>query len=176
MIIWQNEQSCSIQVVKQQYWKSLQRPKLKPIYSFGKYMVKMKKKILFLNSYSCTNSKSPVNLFVWIKPSNFWENCIELIFSGCPPKFYHRVMYIAPSSGHISLNFNMPFKFILRRFEVVFWCLEWECCTFWKIDGNSLKSILLYRPMALIFSITTHICSLPFFPLSFESELKSVKS
>ena len=30
-----------------------------------------------------------------------------------PPKFYHRVMYIAPSSGHISLNFNMPLKFIL---------------------------------------------------------------
>ena len=49
-------------------------------------------------------------------------------------------MYIAPSSGHISLNFNMPFKLILRRFEVVFWCLEWECCTFWKTDGNSFKS------------------------------------
>ena len=32
------------------------------------------------------------------------------------------------------------FKLILRRFEVVFWCLEWECCTFWKIDGNSFKS------------------------------------
>ena len=49
-------------------------------------------------------------------------------------------MYIAPSSGHISLNLNMPFKLILRRFEVVFWCLKWECCTFWKIDGNSFKS------------------------------------
>ena len=35
-------------------------------------------------------------------------------------KFYHRVMYKAPSSGHISLNFNMPFKLILRRFEVGF--------------------------------------------------------
>ena len=41
-------------------------------------------------------------------------------------------MYIAPSSGHISLNFDMPFKLILRRFEVVFWCLEWECCSFLK--------------------------------------------
>ena len=51
-----------------------------------------------------------------------------------------RVMYIAPSSGHISLNFNMPFKLILRRVEVVFWCLEWECCTVWKIYGNSFKS------------------------------------
>ena len=49
-------------------------------------------------------------------------------------------MYIAPSSGHISLNCNMPFKFILRRFEVDFWCMEWECCTFWKIDGYSFKS------------------------------------
>ena len=28
-------------------------------------------------------------------------------------------MYIAPSSDHISLNFNMPFKLILRMFEVV---------------------------------------------------------
>ena len=30
------------------------------------------------------------------------------------------VTYIAPSSGHISFNFNMPFKLILRRCEVVF--------------------------------------------------------
>ena len=52
-------------------------------------------------------------------------------------------MYIAPSSGHISLNFIMPFKLILRRFEVVFWCLEWECSTFWKIDGNWIKSLTL---------------------------------
>ena len=29
---------------------------------------------------------------------------------------------------------------ILRRFEVIFKCLEWECCTFWKIDGDSFKS------------------------------------
>ena len=28
-------------------------------------------------------------------------------------------MFIAPSSGHMSLNSNMPFKLILRRFEVV---------------------------------------------------------
>ena len=49
-------------------------------------------------------------------------------------------MYIALSSGHILLNCNMSFKFILRRFEVVFWCLVWEYCTFWKIDGNSFKS------------------------------------
>ena len=52
---------------------------------------------------------------------NFLRKLIKLTFSGCPPKFYHRVMYTAPSSGHISLNFNMTFKLILRRFEVVFW-------------------------------------------------------
>ena len=51
---------------------------------------------------------------------NFWE-------------IYHRVMYIAPSSGHISLNFNMPLKWILRRFDVVLWCLEWEYRTFERL-------------------------------------------
>ena len=44
----------------------------------------------------------------------------KLTFLGCPRKFYHRVMYIAPSSGHILLNLNFPFKVILRRFEVAF--------------------------------------------------------
>ena len=29
---------------------------------------------------------------------------------------------------------------ILLRFEVVFWSLEWECCTFQNIDENSFKS------------------------------------
>ena len=29
---------------------------------------------------------------------------------------------------------------ILRRLEVVFGCLEWECWSFWRIDGNSFKS------------------------------------
>ena len=70
----------------------------------------------------------------------FWENCIIPKFSGCPQNFYYRVMYRAPSSGHELLNLNLPFKFILSRFEVVFWCLEWECCTSWKIDRNSFKS------------------------------------
>ena len=50
-------------------------------------------------------------------------------------------MYIAPSSGHEWLNLNLPFELILRRAEVGFWCLEFERCTFWKIDGNSFKSI-----------------------------------
>ena len=84
----------------------------------------------------------------------FWKNCITLIFSGCPRNVYHRVMYIAPSSGHTVLNLNLPFKVVLRRFEVVFWYLEWECCTFWKINGNSFKStntinVHVYMYMAL---------------------------
>ena len=33
--------------------------------------------------------------------------------------FYHRFMYIAPSSGEPLPNLNLPFKWILRRFEVV---------------------------------------------------------
>ena len=103
---------------------------LKPMYSFGKWC---KWKISLMG---CMSSKMPVNLFIW----NQCENCIKLTFSGCPRKFYQRVMNIAPSSGHISLNFNMPFKLILRRFKVVFLCLEWECCLFWKIDGNAFKS------------------------------------
>ena len=43
-----------------------------------------------------------------------------LTFSGCPRKFYHRVMYIAPSSDHILLNINMLLKLILRRYEFFF--------------------------------------------------------
>ena len=44
--------------------------------------------------------------------------------SRCPRKFYHRVVYIAPSSGHEWLKLSLPLKLILRRFEVVFWCLD----------------------------------------------------
>ena len=37
-------------------------------------------------------------------------------------------MYIAPSSGEPLPNLDLHFKWILRKVEVVFWCLEWECC------------------------------------------------
>ena len=47
-------------------------------------------------------------------------------------------MYKAPSSD-CSLTLNLSFKVILRQFQVVFWCLEWECCTFQKINENSFK-------------------------------------
>ena len=48
----------------------------------------------------------------------------------------------------------MPFKLIQIMFEVVFWCLEWECCPFWKIDGNSFKSTntILWNASFLQFS------------------------
>ena len=76
--------------------------------------------------------------FVW--NHQYFEKIAKNKHFQMPPQNFTRVMYIAPSSGHIFLKLNMPFKLILRRFEVVFWCLEWECCTFWKIDGNSFKS------------------------------------
>ena len=40
--------------------------------------------------------------------------------------------YIAHSSGRSLMNLNLPFKLSLRWFEVVFWCLQWECCAFEK--------------------------------------------
>ena len=107
--------------------------KLKPMYSFGKWWKLEFSLICFV--YRVVG----VLKALWIFLSET-INFLRKLHKTMPPKFYDRVMYIAPSSGNISLNFNMPFKFILRSFEVVFWCLEWECCTFWKIDGNSFKS------------------------------------
>ena len=120
--------------------RPIQKPQqgsLKPMYSFGRWW-KWKISLMGFVYRVVWVLKSPVDLFVW--NHQFSEKIAKLKFSGCPRKFYHRIIYIAPSSGHISLNFNMPFKLILRRFEVIFWCLEWECCTFWKKDGNSFKS------------------------------------
>ena len=48
--------------------------------------------------------------------SLFSENCIKRTFLGCPRKFYHRVMYIAPSSGHELLKLNLPFKIYSNDF------------------------------------------------------------
>ena len=96
-----------------------------------------------------------------LKPSTFRENCINLTFSGCPRKFYHRAMYIAPSSAHISLNFNMPFKLILRslrRFEAVFWCLEWECCTSFK----KLMEVHSNPPTLLWLEVNNDFWGLPY--------------
>ena len=102
--------------------------------------------VLFIELYEFSK---PCESFC-LRPSIFWENCIKLTFLGCPPKCYHRD--IASSSGRIYLNLKLPFKLILRSFEVVFWCLEWECCPSWKIDRNSFKSTNIHT-MALRYKI-----------------------
>ena len=56
-------------------------------------------------------------------------------------------MYIAPSSGEPLPNINLPFKWLLRRFEVVLRCLEWECyAVLFKrlIKINSNPQVLYY--------------------------------
>ena len=120
---------------------------------------------------------------LWIALSetiNILRKLHETNISGCPRKFYHRVMYIAPSSGHTLLNLNLPFELIQRRFEVIFWCLERECCFKKKrlveINANPLilapwasnlmefalnKYTLLYSTMAFHRQYTTFI---PFSP------------
>ena len=83
--------------------------------------------------------------FVW-KHQYFEKNCIKLTFSGCPINFT-KVMYIAPSSGDILLNLNLLFKVMLRRFVVVFWCLEWEiweCCNFERLMEIHSNPLILY--------------------------------
>ena len=65
------------------------------------------------------SSKGLVNRFVR-NHQYFGKIALKLKFLGYPKKFYHRFMYIAPSSGHALENINLPFKLILLRFEVVF--------------------------------------------------------
>ena len=62
------------------------------------------------------SSKSLVNCFVG-NHQNF-EKLHKTNIFGMPKKSLHRVMYIAPSSGHILFNLNLLFKLVLRRFEV----------------------------------------------------------
>ena len=60
---------------------------------------------------------------------------------GCPQECCHMFMYKDPSSDGSLVTLNLPFKVILRRFDVVFWCL-WECenaALFKPNDENSLK-------------------------------------
>ena len=59
----------------------------------------------------------PCELF-YLKPSVFSENYNKNL--GCPCKFYHMFMCIAPSSVQSLLNPNLPLKWILRRFEAAF--------------------------------------------------------
>ena len=91
------------------------------------------------------NSKSLVNCFVW--NHQYFEKFAhtrQILRGGA---FYHRFMFIAPSSDHSLLTLNLPFKVILRRFEVVFWCLECECCTFqktrWKLHWHKIHQNII---------------------------------
>ena len=49
-------------------------------------------------------------------------------------------MYMTPSSDHSLITPNLSYKVILWNFGVVFWCLEWDHCTFQMTDKNSFKS------------------------------------
>ena len=55
---------------------------------------------------------------------NILKICKQNKFLGCPSEFYYKFMYIAPSGDHSLLTLNLPFQVILRRFEVVFCCLD----------------------------------------------------
>ena len=90
------------------------------------------------------NSESLVNFSVW--NHQYFEDFAQRNFGPYPREFYHRFMYIAPSSHHSLLTLNLPFKVILRRSAVVFSCLELECCTFSKAwrKINSNPPILYY--------------------------------
>ena len=58
----------------------------------------------------------------------------------CSWELYDSLCTDAPSSDHSLLTLNLPCEVIVRKFEVVFWFLEWECCTFEKINENSFQS------------------------------------
>ena len=93
---------------------------------------------------------------VWSETINILRYLQFKTFLGCPRQFHHRFMHIYPSSGHSFVNLNVPFKLILRTFDVAFWYLEWECCTFQKIDENWFKSTNTKFTMALIRSKLDH--------------------
>ena len=86
------------------------------------------------------NSKSPVNLVVW-NPYYFEKIAKKKSFSGCPQKCYHRFMNIVPSSGETLTNLNLPLRWILRRFEVLFYFLSENAVLLKRlINQNSFKS------------------------------------
>ena len=83
---------------------------------------------------------------------NYSFRNLQNIFGMLPKNFPYRFMYIAPSNGgHSLLNLNLPFVLILRRFEVVFWCLDWECCTFKRSYRKfiQISDIILHTITAL---------------------------
>ena len=70
-----------------------------------------------------------------------------------PREFYHRLMYKAPSSDHSLLTLNLPFKVILRKFDVVFWCLYRE-------NDARLKNGWKFIHFHLYYTIDLIMCSL----------------
>ena len=113
---------------------------LKPMYRFGKWW-KLKFSLMGFVYRVVWGLKA---LWIILSETIDFLRKLHKTLLGCPRKFYHRVMYIAPSSGHISLYVNMPFTLILRRFEVVFWCLEWEAALFERLMEIHSNPPMLY--------------------------------
>ena len=64
--------------------------------------------------------------------------------------FHDWNIHIPPSSDHLLLTTKLPFKVILRKFEVVFWWLDWEWVHFLiKTHENLVKSTNTTATMAL---------------------------
>ena len=74
---------------------------------------------------------------------------MKLTFSGCPQKFYHRVMYLAPSSGHILLNLILPFKLFLKALSHL------NDLARWSNTGADFRGSVLVRPRNGITSVRT---------------------
>ena len=87
-----------------------------------------------------------MNCFVWnhLYFEKLQKTKTKKTFLGCPQELDHRFICIVLSNVHSLLNFNVPFKLIRRRFEVVSWCLEWECCIFFKRLIHSNLPILYF--------------------------------
>ena len=67
--------------------------------------------------------------------------CKNKSFWDAPENFTIGLLYVAPSSDRSLLTFNLPFKVILRRFIVVFWCLKLRMLhCFQTTDENWLKT------------------------------------
>ena len=106
----------------------------------------------------------PCELFC-LKPSIFCEICTQKKNWGdAPLRKCHRFLYIAYFSDHSLLTLKLSFKVILRRFEVVLWCLEWEYCTFqktgWKyiqIHQYYIEYVVLCQSRIAIFHNVTKI-------------------
>ena len=92
------------------------------------------------------NSKSLFLSIVLSETINILRNLQKTNIFRMPPRILSYVyVHVAPSSDPFigdPQSLSLPFKVILnlRRFEVIFWCLEWECCTFQTTVDNSNRS------------------------------------